>query len=71
MAQSKLRNQITIKIYEDTGKIEFKNQPTGFELMTAKLILDECLSFEFDAPYLAQLAVQVYQKIQNVEEVRF
>ena len=66
MAQSKLRNQITIKIYENTGKIEFKNPPTGFELMTAKIVLEETIDFYFNGPEKAKLALQVYDRIEGL-----
>lgn len=71
MAQSKLRNKITISIYEDKGKIEFKEQPTGFQLMAAKLILHESIDFNFTAREQAKLAMRVYDEIHNVEEVPF
>lgn len=69
MAQSKLKNQITIKIYEDRGSIDFKDEPSGFQLMAAKIILEELIDFHFTAPERAELATRVYNQIQNVEEV--
>ena len=69
MAQSKLQNQITIKIFEDKGSIDFKSEPSGFQLMAAKIILDELIDFHFTAPEKAELAIRVYNQIQNVEEV--
>ena len=37
--------------------------------MAAKIILQEFLDFHFTQPEQAQLAVKVYNQIQNVEEV--
>ena len=71
MAQSKLKNKIIISIYEDKGKIEFKEHPTGFQLMAAKIILQENLDFNFMARDQVKLALRVYDEIQNVEEVPF
>ena len=71
MAQSKLKNKITISIYEDKGKIEFKEHPTGFQLMTAKLILQETIDFNFTVREQTKLALRVYDEIQNVEEVPY
>lgn len=69
MAQSKLQNQITIKIYEDKGSIVFKSEPSGFQLMAAKIILEELIDFHFTAQEKAELAIRVYKQIHNVEEV--
>lgn len=69
MGTSKLKNKITISIYEDKGKIEFKEHPTGFQLMAAMLILQETIDFNFTAREKNELAVHVYDEIQNVEEV--
>ena len=69
MAQSKLQNQITIKIYEDKGNIVFKSEPSGFQMMAAKIILEEFIDFHFTAREQARLAMKVYDQIQNVEEV--
>ena len=68
MAQSKWKNKITISIGEDKGRIDFKEHPTGFQLMTAYIILGETIDFHFTGPERAQLALQVYERIQNVEE---
>ena len=68
MAATKLKNRITINIYDDKGEIKFKEHPTGFELMTAHLILKETLDFHFTGPEQAELALRVYREIQNVEE---
>ena len=62
-------NTITVKIWEDKGSIDFKADPSGFQLMAAKIILQEFLDFHFTQPEQAQLAVRVYNQIQNVEEV--
>lgn len=64
-------NVITITIAKDHGKIDFKNHVTGFELMTAYLILKEHIDFHFTGPEQAKLAQQVYDRIENVEEVGF
>lgn len=66
MAQSKLQNQITIKIYEDKGSIVFKSEPSVFQLMAAKIILEELIDFHFTAQ---EEAIRVYKQIHNVEEV--
>lgn len=64
-------NVITITIAKDHGKIDFKNHVTGFELMTAYIILKENIDFHFTGPEQAKLALQVYDRIENVEEVGF
>lgn len=68
MAASGLKNKITISIYDDKGKIDFKEHPTGFQLMTAYIILREALDFHFTGPEQARLALEVYERIENVEE---
>lgn len=72
MAVSKSSGQkITITIKDNKGKIDFKEHPTGFQLMTAYLILKETLDFHFTGPEQAQLALKVYGQIENVEEVPY
>lgn len=61
-------NKITITIGDDKGKIDFKEHPTGFQLMTAYMILKEVLDFHFTGPEQARLALEVYERIENVEE---
>jgi hypothetical protein len=61
-------NRITITIKDDRGKIDFKKHPTGFQLMAAYLILKEVIDFHFTAPEQAKLALEVYERIENVEE---
>lgn len=61
-------NKITITIKENKGKIEFENHPTGFQLMTAYIILKEAIDFHFTGPEQARLALEVYERIENVEE---
>ena len=68
MAASGLKNKITISIYDDKGKIDFKEPPTGFQLMTAYIILRDALDFHFTGPEQARLALEVYERIENVEE---
>ena len=69
MAASKSNGQkITITIKDNKGKIDFKEHPTGFQLMAAYLILKETLDFRFTGPEQARLALEVYEKIENVEE---
>lgn len=62
-------NVITIKIYEDKGSIKLKEYPSGFQLMAAKIILQELLDFHYTAPEQAILATRVYNQIENIEEV--
>lgn len=62
-------NVITIRIGEDKGSIDFKEEPSGFQLMAARIILQELLDFHFTMPEQAILATRVYDQIQNVEEV--
>ena len=69
MAASKLKNKIIISIFDDKGKIDFKEHPTGFQLMAAYLILKETIDFHFTAPEQAKLMLDVYERIENVEEV--
>lgn len=69
MAQSKWSNKITISIGEDKGRIDFKDHPTGFQLMAAYLILKETIDSHFTGPEQAVLMSQVYDRIENVEEV--
>ena len=70
MAASKLKEQkITITIKDNNGKIDFKEHPTGFQLMAAKIILQEVLDFHFTGPEQARLALEAYDRIENVEEV--
>lgn len=64
-------NKITITIKDNKGKIDFKEHPTGFQLMAAYLILKETLDFHFTSPEQANLALEVYSKIENVEEVPY
>lgn len=72
MAASKSKSQkITITISNDKGKIDFKEHPTGFQLMAAYLILKETLDFHFTGPEQAQLMLDVYERIENVEEVPY
>lgn len=72
MAVSKSKEQkITITIKDDKGKIDFKEHPTGFQLMAAYLVLKETLDFHFTGPEQANLALEVYSKIENVEEVPY
>lgn len=72
MAASKSKEQkITITIGDDRGKIDFKDHPTGFQLMAAKIILQEVLDFHFTGPEQARLALEVYERIENVEEVPY
>ena len=61
--------KITITIKDNKGKIDFKEHPTGFQLMAAYLILKETLDFHFTGPEQAQLMLDVYERIENVEEV--
>jgi hypothetical protein len=69
MGVSKSNEQkITITIKDNKGKIDFKEHPTGFQLMAAYLILKETLDFHFTGPEQARLALEVYEKIENVEE---
>ena len=70
MAQSKWSNKITISIGEDKGRIDFKEHPTGFQLMAAYLILKETIDFHFTGPEQARLALEVYDRVENVEEVQ-
>ena len=63
--------KITITIKDNKGKIDFKEHPTGFQLMTAYLILKETLDFNFTGPEQAQLALKVYGQIENIEEVPY
>ena len=53
------------------GKIDFKEHPTGFPLMAAYLILKGTVDFHFTGPEQAKLALEVYEKIENVEEVPY
>lgn len=72
MAASKSSGQkITITIKDDKGKIDFKEHPTGFQLMAAYLILKETLDFSFTGPEQAKLMLDVYERIENVEEVPY
>lgn len=64
-------NKITITIKDNKGKIDFKEHPTGFQLMTAFLILKETIDFHFTGPEQAKLALEVYDRIENVEEVPY
>ena len=69
MAASKSKEQkITITFKDDRGKIDLKEHPTGFQLMAAYLILKETLDFYFTGPEQARLALEVYEKIENVVE---
>ena len=69
MAVSKSKSQkITITISNDNGKIDFKEHPTGFQLMAAYIILQEVLDFHFTGPEQARLTLEVYEKIETVEE---
>ena len=72
MAASRLsRQKITITIKDNKGKIDFKEHPTGFQLMAAYLILKKTIDFHFTGPEQANLALEVYSKIENVEEVPY
>jgi len=72
MAASKSKEQkITLTIKDNKGKIEFKEHPTGFQLMATYLILKEMLDFHFTGPEQARLALEAYEKIENVEEVPY
>ena len=71
MAAQKWQNKITISIGEDKGRIDFKDHPTGFQLMAAYLILKETIDLHFTGSEQADLMRQVYDRIENVEEVPF
>lgn len=71
MGVSGSKNKITISIGDNKGKIEFKEHPTGFQLMTAYIILKEMIDFHLTGPEQARLAVEVYERIENVEEVPY
>ena len=61
----------TITFKGDKGKIDFKEPPTGFQIMAAYLILKETLDFHFTGLEQARLALEVYEKIENVEEIPY
>lgn len=64
-------NKITITIKDNKGKIDFKEHPTGFQLMAAYLILKETIDFHFTGPEQAHLMLEVYERIENAEEVPY
>lgn len=63
-------NVITITLKEDRQKkIEFESNPTLFELVAAKLIIDECLEHNFNKGDILYAISTIYQRLENVEEV--
>lgn len=64
-------NVITVTLKEDQQKrIEFESNPTLFELIAVKLIVDEVLEHNFNKSDILYALPEVYNRLENVEEVR-
>lgn len=63
-------NVITITLKEDQQKkIEFESRPTIYELTAVKLIIEECLEHNFSKFEILEVQSNLYQRLENVEEV--
>lgn len=58
-------NVITLTLKEDQQKrVEFESNPTLFELVAAKLIIDECLEHNFNKGDILYATSTVYQRLE-------
>lgn len=65
----KLKQKITISIYEKTGNIKFSCPPGIVELCRAKMLLQQVLEHNFDDATIKMVDQYVLDNTENIEEV--
>lgn len=65
----KLKNKITVTLYETEGNIKFSKPPGIVELARAKMLLDQVLQHNFPPEYIEMVEKYVLDSTTNIEEV--
>lgn len=65
----KLKNKITVTLYETEGNIKFSKPPGIVELARAKMLLDQVLQHNFSPEYIEMVEKYVLDNTTNIEEV--
>ena len=62
-------NKIVITLKDSKKQIDFESNPTLFELVATKLIIDEVIEHNFHKSEVYEALHHVYNLISDVEEV--
>lgn len=65
----KLKNKITVTLYETEGNIKFSKPPGIVELVRAKMLLDHVIKYNFDEEHIKLVENYVLKNTTNIEEV--
>lgn len=65
----KLKNKITVTLYETEGNIKFSKPPGIVELVRAKMLLDQVIKYNFDEEHIQIVEDYVLKNTINIEEV--